>query len=106
MAKKKGSHSSSQNKSLAIRQYKSDHPAAKPKEIARELTKQGYQVTPQYVSTILSNERRKAGGSSVALFASANFSVDDLYLAKQLVSNTGSIKAAHQAIDCYSQLLT
>ena len=106
MARRKGGRSN-QNKSQAIRQYKTDSPDAKPKEIADVLAKKGFDVTPQYVSTILSNERRKHGitNGGMAMLGSSRFSVDDMYLAKQLVGNTGSVKAAKQAIDCYSKLL-
>ena len=106
MAKRKGGRSN-QNKSLAIRQYKIEFPDAKPKEISDVLEKKGFDVSPQYVSTILSNERRKNGitNGGMMLLGSSRFSVDDMYLAKQLVGKTGSVKAAKQAIECYSKLL-
>ena len=107
MSKKRGPRPST-NKSKAIRDYKIENPDAKPKEIADFLANQGHDVSPQYVSTILSNERRKTGltDGGMLLLGSSKFSVDDMYLAKQLVAKTGSVKAAKQAIDCFSKLLT
>ena len=95
------------NKSKAIRDYKIANPDAKPREIADYLASQGYDVSPQYVSTILSNERRKTGltDGGMLLLGSSKFSVDDMYLAKQLVAKTGSVKAAKQAVDCFNKLL-
>ncbi len=106
MAKRKGRRPSD-NKSEAIRKYKTEYPEAKPREIAAVLAKRGHKVSPQYVSTILSNERRKHGISNggIAILGSSQFSVDDMYLAKQLITKTGSVKAAKQAIDCFSKLL-
>jgi hypothetical protein len=97
------------SKSAAIRNYKKDHANAKPKEIAESLNKAGYKITPQYVSTILSNARKSTGGRrgrrvrSVAV--SSVPSMDHLMAAKKLVSEVGSIQAAQQAIVQYSRLM-
>ena len=105
MAKKKRTRQVEQNKSLAIRQYKAENPEAKPKEIAEQMSSLGLDASPQYVSTILSNERRKSGFSGSAGLNSDHFSVKDLHMVKQLVASTGSVQAAYQAIKCYEELL-
>ena len=95
------------NKSKAIRDYKIENPDAKPKEIAEYLETLGHDVSPQYVSTILSNERRKTGltDGGMLLLGSSRFSVDDMYAAKQLVTKTGGVKEAKHAVDCFAKLL-
>src|SRR5690242_10429052 len=49
------------NKSATIRNYKKEHPEAGPTEIATSLSKDGTRVTPQFVSTVLSNDKRRGG---------------------------------------------
>lgn len=56
MAKK-----ASANKSQVIRDYKAANPSAAPKEIAESLSKTGVEVSAQFVSTVLSNAKKKAG---------------------------------------------
>jgi hypothetical protein len=95
------------SKSAAIRKYKTEHPNAKPKEVAESLNKAGYKITPQYVSTILSNARKSTGGRRRrrAVSVSAVPSMDHLMAAKKLVSEVGSVQAAQQAIVQYSRLM-
>ena len=49
------------NKSAAIREYKAANTAATPKEIAEALSKTGLSVSAQFVSTVLSNAKKKGG---------------------------------------------
>lgn len=49
------------NKSKVIREYYEANKKAKPREIAEALKAQGLVLSPQYVSVILSNLRRKGG---------------------------------------------
>ena len=56
MAKKK---SASVNKSQTIRDYSNANPDQKPKQIAEALSKKGINVSPQFVSTILSTSKKK-----------------------------------------------
>jgi hypothetical protein len=107
MAKKSGGP----NKSEAIRKYKEGHSNAGPKEIAEALGKDGVKVTPQFVSTVLSNDKRKGGkgrrgrrGGRRAT-AGANSSLGQLLLAKRLAEKMGSIDAARQALDTLAKLL-
>ncbi len=53
------------NKSEAIRAYKKDNPDAKPKAIAEALTKAGIEVSPGFVSTILTKSKPKRRGRPV-----------------------------------------
>ena len=57
MAKKASTNGAS--KSEAIRNYKSGHQEAGPTAIAAALSKEGTKVTPAFVSTVLSNAKRK-----------------------------------------------
>ena len=50
-----------QNKSQLIREYKAANPSASPKEVAEALTKTGLSVSAQFVSTVLSNAKKKGG---------------------------------------------
>ena len=99
------------NKSEAIRIYKLEHPSAKPKEIAAALNRQGFKVTPQYISTILSNDRRRNGvvrkrGRPSGSSPSSEITVENLKLVKQLVDRTGGIQGARRAIDSYAELIS
>ena len=115
MARKKSAPKLS--KSAAIREYSGSHASAKPKEIAEALNKSGYAVTPQYVSMILSNDRKKAGKpkrtrrtktSSAKPKATPNqqLSMEDLLAAKQLIQATGSLAKAKAALDAYANLVS
>lgn len=59
MAKK--AKSGGVNKSAEIRNYKEANPAATPKEIAEAMGKLNLSVSAQFVSTVLSNHRKKGG---------------------------------------------
>jgi predicted transcriptional regulator len=94
------------SKSAAIRTYTSSHPDAKPKEIAENLNQSGYKITPQYVSTILSNDRKK--GPSVRrrrAIVVGSASIDQLLAVKKLVNEVGGVQAAQHAIAQYSRLM-
>lgn len=47
------------NKSQAIRDYKAANPTATPAEMSTALSKQGVKVSPQFVSSVLSDAKRK-----------------------------------------------
>ena len=107
MAKKRGGT----NLSAEIRKYVENNPDAKPKAISEGLAVAGIKATPTYVSTILSNERRKSGkqkrrgrklgrpaGKKKDMFA-------NLLQAKKLVDKLGGIDAARSAIDTLAKIL-
>ncbi len=107
MAKKRGGT----NLSEEIRSYVKANPNSKPKAISEGLAAAGVKVTPTYISTILSNERRKSGkskrrgrkpgrpaGKKGDLFA-------NLLQAKKLVDKLGGIDAAREAIDTLAKIM-
>jgi hypothetical protein len=99
------------NKSLEIRNYKAANPTASPKEIAEALTKEGVPVSAQFVSTVLSNAKKKGGkvgrrgrkpGRKPAAAAGGNY--DHLIKAKKLVDALGGIDKAKAAISALAQI--
>jgi len=106
MAKKSGGPS----KSKAIRDYKAAHDDAGPKAIAEALSKDGIKVSAAFVSTVLSNARKKSGkgkrgrrGGRKA--AGAGSALKQLVLAKKLAARMGGIEVARQALDTLAKLL-
>ncbi len=100
------------NKSEAIRKYKQDNPDAGPKEISAALAKAGFKVTPGFISTVLSNDRRKArkgrrkGGRKPARQASAGGdAVQALVQAKRLADQMGGVAQARSALDALARIL-
>ena len=105
---KKAATKKSVNKSDAIREHMQKHPSDGPSAISLALAKRGIKVTPAFVSTVKSNDRRKTGGDSRK--ARGGKALDDATLraltnAKKLVEETGSVSAAKAALDNYSRLL-
>ena len=98
------------NKSKAIRDYKEKHGDVGPKAIAEGLASDGIKVTPQFVSTVLSNAKRKSGkkrrGRPPARRAAAagNGSLAQLLQAKRLAEQMGGVNAARQALDVLARL--
>src|SRR6185295_969447 len=99
------------NKSAAIRAYKDAHASAGPKEIAEGLSKDGIKVTPAFVSTVLSNDRRKgrkgrkkvASGRRVGNRTSGAFF--NLIQAKKLADQMGGVEKAQAALDALAKIL-
>ena len=105
MARKSGG----QNRSAAIRAYKDDNKNAKPKDIAAALEKDGIKVSAAYVSTVLSNDRRKSGkggrrrkGSDRA---AGGRPYADLVQAKRLADRMGGIEKAQAALNALARIL-
>lgn len=110
MAKKRGDGA---NKSQAIRDYQTAHPEAKPQEIAAALKEQGFDVTPGYVSTIRSLDKKKTGkkagrgrpaAAAVAAPSGEGLSIATLLTAKKLATQLGGIANAKAAIDALARL--
>lgn len=103
------------NKSLEIRNYKTANPTASPKEIAEALGKQGVSVSAQFVSTVLSNARKKGGkvgkrgpkpGRKAAMAAAGGGgSYENLIKAKKLIEQMGGVEQARSAINALAQIL-
>ncbi len=120
------------NVSQEIRSEFDKDTTQKPKVIAEALSKRGVEVDPGYVSTIISQYRKKLGlkprrrrrKSRLAAKVDAtgvvvakrgrlagkkkavgnNLQVADLHLVKEFVTKAGSIEKAKRAIDCYVDL--
>lgn len=102
MAKKKSSPppASQVSKTDAIRNALKATKGGSPSAVAEKLNKQGIKVTPQYVSTIKANDKRKAESgtprrkpgrpagskkSTVSSAAGSNLPIDDLKEASELM---------------------
>lgn len=101
MAKKKSAPASKLSKTDAIRNALKATKGGSPSAVAERLNKQGIKVTPQYVSTIKANDKRKAesgaprrkpgrpaGSSAKSSNGSANgatMPIDDLKQASDLM---------------------
>lgn len=93
------------SKSEAIRNYKEENPSVGPKRIASALNDEGYDVTAQFVSTVLSNDRRKHGLINRKKSAD-ELSITDLQVAKELVDKLGGVDNAITALNAYSDLIS
>jgi hypothetical protein len=98
------------NKSELIRNYKRSHDAAGPTEIAAALSKEGSKVTPQFVSTVLSNDRRKGrkGRRQGAARRGHRAAADPLMAlvqAKKLADQMGGVDKARAALDALARIL-
>jgi len=104
MAKKRGGT----NLSAEIRKYAEANPKAKPKAVAEALAAAGVKVTPIYVSTILSNMRRKSGKGRRRGRRAAGGGGDvlaKLVLAKKLADRMGGVDAARAALDVLAKIM-
>ncbi len=89
------------SKADAIRSHLETDPDASPTTIAKALRKAGYKdISPQYVSTIKSMDKRKANGPTKR----GPLSGDDLMAAKSYVSRLGGIDRAREAIEILEKL--
>lgn len=111
MAKKKAAEG--ENKSAAIRAFKEANPEAKPKAIVEGLAAQSIEVTPQMVSTVLSNAKKKGGvvgkrgpkaGKKLGRGAEslpADFitALDAVIAGSEFLKKAGSVERAKEIID-------
>ena len=101
------------NKSEAIRNYKSSHSGAGPKDIAAGLAEQGIKVTPQFVSTVLSTAKRRKGKGRRGRAAAASSgakpgrkdALSQLVLAKKMSDQFGGVEKARAALDALARIL-
>jgi hypothetical protein len=95
-------------KSDAIRSYKSNHHKAGPTEIAAALSKDGTNVTPAFVSTVLSNDKRRSRKGRRALASRGRPAGDPLQVlvqAKKMADHMGGIDKARSALDALARIL-
>ncbi|PQO28114.1 hypothetical protein [Blastopirellula marina] len=89
------------SKADAIRQHMADNPDASPSETAEALRKAGYKgMTPQYVSTIKSMDKRKSSGPN----RRGPLMAEDLLAAREFVRNLGGVSRANEAIQHLERL--
>ena len=101
------------NKSEVIRKYRQENPDSGPKAISEALGKAGHKVTPAFVSTVLSNDKRKSGkpqgrrGRRPPTTAVNNGAValSQLIQAKKLADQMGGVDQARTALDSLAKLL-
>lgn len=105
------------NKSRMIREYKAANPVAGPKEVAEAVTKTGLSVSAQFVSTVLSNAKKKGGkvgkpgrkpgrpAAAAAAIAAPSSSIEHLIKAKKLIDQLGGVAEARAAINALAQIL-
>jgi hypothetical protein len=101
------------NKSKAIRDYKSSHSGAGPKDIAAALAEQGVKVTAGFVSTVLSNAKRRGkkgrrkGGRPAGTGAKPGRkdALSQLVLAKKMSDQFGGLEKARAALNALAQIL-
>ncbi|WP_254509297.1 hypothetical protein [Anatilimnocola floriformis] len=96
------------NKSAAIRDYKAANPTASPKEIAEALGKSGFEISAQFVSTVLSNAKKKGGNIGKRgrkPMAVPVDSLQQLIQVKKFVDQIGGLERARAAVDALSQIL-
>ncbi|MEW4454561.1 hypothetical protein AB1L30_17945 [Bremerella sp. JC817] len=87
------------SKADAIRKHMVANPNASPGATAEALKKAGYKdVTPQYVSTIKSMDRRKANGPKQR----GPLTADDLLQTKKFAESLGGFERASEAIEMLS----
>jgi hypothetical protein len=97
------------NKSELIRNYKQQHPEAGPTAIVEALGQQGVKVTPAFVSTVLSNAKRKTRrrrGPRGTVARMASNGVATLVQAKQFADKLGGIDKAREALDALAKILS
>lgn len=104
------------NKSASIRDYKSKHADAGPKDIAAALTGDGVKVTAGFVSTVLSNDKRrgrkgrrkpgpKPGRPAGGAKHRGGDTLSKLVLAKKLSDQLGGVEQARAALNALAQIL-
>lgn len=90
-------------KADAIRNHMAAHPDATPSETAAALKKSGYKdVTPQYVSTIKSMDKRKSGGT----VRRGQLTAEELLAAKDFVRQMGGKARAVEALNHLEKLVS
>jgi transposase len=99
------------NKTQAVLAYLKDHPRAKNKQMAEELTKQhGVEFKPTAVSTIKHQLKKrgalkgKRGPGRPAAASSNKVDVADLVAAKKFAAKFGGAEKARQILNVLAQL--
>lgn len=109
MAKKRRGRKAGVNKSQIIRDYMGQHPKEGPSAVAAALNKrEGWKITPAYVSTIKSNAKKKTPGKrgrKPGRRAAGSISEASLLQAKKLAEQLGGVTEAKAALDLLAKLM-
>jgi len=105
------------NRSQAIRDYKTAHPSAKPKEIVAALKAKGISVSAGLVAAVQHGMKNKATGASGkpkhgtrtlrgrrGVRGTSGLSAEDLLEAKRLVDELGGLDEARAALDLLTEM--
>ncbi|MFO0816351.1 MAG: hypothetical protein U1A77_00335 [Pirellulales bacterium] len=86
--------------------HKAANPTAGPKEISEALSKSGVDVTPAFVSTMLSLAKKKGGkakrGRKVAVPVN---NLQQLIQAKKLVEQLGGVAKTREAVNVLARIM-
>lgn len=105
MAKKKVVKKPDFNKTQLIKEALAQTPNASPIEIAESLKNSG--VTPQYVSTVKFNMKKKANkktGKNPVKKAEPKFTLSELVKASKLAEELGGVDKAQELLNAISKL--
>ena len=100
------------NKTKAVKEYMAQHPRAKPKKIAEDLTKQyGIEFKPTAVSTI-KHQLKKSGAlkgrrgprRQQGAGAANRIDISELVAAKKMAERLGGVEKTRQILDVLAQL--
>ena len=97
------------NKSQAIRDYIDKNPGQGPTAVSAALKKQGINVSPAFVSTIKSGDKKRGVVRPVGrprLDASRPVSIEALMQAKKLADEMGGVEEAKRALDALARLVS
>jgi hypothetical protein len=92
------------NKSQSVRDYLKAHPGVSNKEIADALTKQGIEMTPNYVAgvkskmSVIKGKRKRRNTAATAMSVKTGVGILEIKAAFSLLKHCGSIKVAREAL--------
>ncbi len=99
------------NKSKAIREYLNQHPSEGPNAVAAALKQSGVDVTPAFVSTVKSMDRKRSNGEPAqAVTPRREKELDEigaaeLLQAKKMAAELGGVDRARAALDVLAQIV-
>ncbi|TWT77829.1 hypothetical protein Pla123a_16250 [Posidoniimonas polymericola] len=100
------------NKSEKTREYMAKNPKAGPSAVSEALGKQGIKVSPQQVSTIKANAKKKTGakkkavrGRKPAAAAGSDAYLKQLVAAKEFAASVGGVANAKQLLTGIEKLV-
>jgi hypothetical protein len=92
------------NKSQTVRDYLKAHPSTANKEVAEALTKQGIEISPNYVAKVKSKmaagkgKRKRRHKAAEAAVVKTGIGINEIKAAFALLKHCGSIALAKEAL--------